>query len=104
MPSPGPALPNRSQRCEQDEARGVIAAPVERIADSLDEEDEEEMDEQSSDIASAVKGEFGTYKFQEAQLQVRFCHILQATSHGFMPAELLHACRDELVYSVALVD
>lgn len=54
----------------QDEARGVIAAPVERIADSLDEDDEDELDEHGTDIASAVKGEFGTYRFQEAQLQV----------------------------------
>lgn len=51
----------------QDEARGVIAAPVERIADSIDENDGGEL---SSGIASAVKGEFGSYDFQDAQLQV----------------------------------
>lgn len=51
----------------QDEARGVIAAPVERIADSLDENEGEGQD---NDITSAVKGDFGSYNFQEAQLRV----------------------------------
>lgn len=81
----------------------MIAAPVERIADSMDEGDEEKMDEQSSDIASAVKGEFGTYKFQDAQLQVRFCHIFLATSYGDHIGQLSACliCRDELRYKMA---
>lgn len=48
-----------------------MAAPVERIADSLDEHAEEPERGGGGRLDKAVKGEFGEYDFDDAQLKVR---------------------------------
>ena len=55
----------------QEEAREAVASPVEAIADSLDEEAAVDG-EGGGKLASAIRGEFGEYDFDDAQLQVRF--------------------------------
>ncbi len=45
-----------------------MASPVERIADSLDEHATEE-EKGGGKLESAVRGEFGEYEFDEAQLK-----------------------------------
>jgi len=51
----------------QDEARNAIASPVEHIADSLDESADAGS---NGHLSSAIKGEFGEYRFHKAQLKV----------------------------------
>ena len=59
----------RSNLCMQEEAREAVASPVEAIADSLDEG--AAMDDKGGGkLASAIRGEFGEYDFDDAQLQV----------------------------------
>ncbi len=65
-----PALKNH-RTILQEEARAAVAAPVERIADSLDEQAEEPERGGGGRLDKAVKGEFGEYDFDDAQLKVR---------------------------------
>lgn len=53
----------------QEEAREAVASPVEAIADSLDEE-AAVGSEGGGKLRSAIRGEFGEYDFNDAQLQV----------------------------------
>ena len=59
-------LPRGRGAHTQDEARDAIASPVEHIADSLDAGANVGNGAQ---MTSAVKGDFGEYKFHGAQLK-----------------------------------
>lgn len=63
-----------------------MASPVEAIADSLDEEAAVDG-KGGGKLASAIRGEFGEYDFDDAQLQVR----LSAEMHEHHVATHHHA-------------
>jgi hypothetical protein len=81
--------------CLQEEAREAVASPVEAIADSLDEEAAVDG-EGGGKLASAIRGEFGEYDFDDAQLQVRFkVRVQRKYSHasGWSDDVMLHVWR-----------